>query len=124
MKTILVMLVMAVSGCATTTGAVIASGAAVVADCGKESIKGIAADELGGVESDILQIDWATRLEADAIRLGVDTVACIIDHIVNRSRMDSKMAKSDRNASTKVGRGEEWLAKKQVKIVNGENSGN
>lgn len=96
-------------------GTPIGEGVEVVADCAKDSVKETAKDALTSVEFDMLQDNWKTLLGQQAIKLGEETLACIIDHIINQSRLD-KMASADKNARTKVERGEEWMQLRNVRL--------
>jgi hypothetical protein len=109
-----ILLLALVLGCGVLPPSIIESGN-VVADCSKSGVQSVARDMLTSVEFDMLQSDWKTLLGQQAIKLGEEALSCIIDHIVNHSRIDVR-ASADVNARTKVARGEEWLAAKNVRF--------
>lgn len=88
---------------------VVSEGAETGIDCAKESIVSVAKDNLLNIEENILQNNWKDLLKSDALRLGQDVVACLVEYIVTRSRQDAPRAASDVNTRTKIDRGEEWL---------------
>jgi hypothetical protein len=111
---IVVSLVLASLGCSWLPPSVV-QGGEVVANCAKEGVREAAKDALASVEFDLLQRDWKSLIANQVLKLGEETVACLIDHIVNQSRID-KMASADINARTKVERGEEWLLERRVRF--------
>ncbi len=88
---------------------VVSEGVETGIDCAKESITSIAKDNLLNIEANILQNNWKDLLKNDALRLGQDVVACLVEYIVTRSRQDAPRAASDVNTRTKIERGDEWL---------------
>jgi hypothetical protein len=88
---------------------VVSEGVETGIDCAEESIASIARDNLLDLEANILQKNWKDLLKNDALRLGQDVVACLVEYIVTRSRQDAPRASSDVNTRTKIERGDEWL---------------
>lgn len=92
----------------------IQEGGSKVIDCAKGSIAEIAKDNLMNVQLELLQGNWKDLLQADAVKLGSDVVACLVEYIVTGSRKDSMMAASDPNAHARAVRGQEWLDGQKV----------
>jgi hypothetical protein len=95
--------------CRTGAPPVVSEGVETGIDCAEESIASIAKDNLLDIEANILQKNWKDLLKNDALRLGQDAVACLVEYIVTRSRQDALRASSDVNTRTKIERGDEWL---------------
>jgi hypothetical protein len=95
---------------------VVSDGVETGIDCAKESISEIAKNNLLHIEENILANDWKNRLTNDALRLGQDVVACLVEYIVTRSRQDAPRASSDVNTRTKIERGEEWIRSSRARF--------
>lgn len=102
------------SGC-RTTGATTPPTQVVgaVVDCAVKSVTEVAKDNLTRIEQILVGGDWETQLATVAKDIGVEAVACIIDHILHESHKDL-MASSDANAKLKVSRGEKWISDNQI----------
>lgn len=84
-----------------------------VADCTKKSVQEVAKTRLTEVEGILASASWQTRLGNLAKDIGIETLACLIDYIVNESRLDAR-ASSDKSARLKVSRGEQWLQENKI----------
>lgn len=112
---LLVATITALSLSCKTTGTtdVVTNVGAVVADCAKESVQEVAKDRLTEVEALLLVDDWKKELFNLAGDIGSEALGCIIEHIVNESRLDVRASK-DKNASLKANRGDEWIKENQI----------
>jgi hypothetical protein len=100
-------------GCRTPGGTTTTTTPTAVVDCAVKSVTEVAKDNLPRVEQILTSGDWEAQLGAVVKDLGVEAVACIIDHIVHESHKDL-MASSDENAKLKVSRGEKWISDNQI----------
>lgn len=114
MKIKIVVLFIALMGCATggtTTTPPPVVG--VVADCALSSVQEVAKDNLTNVEGALVAQDWQSALMTIAKDIGVEAVACIIDYIIDESKIDAR-ASADKNARLKVAHGEAWISEQKV----------
>ena len=95
---------------------VVSDGVASTVDCAVASVAEIAKDNITSVELDLLQDNWKSILATDAVKLGKDVLACIVEYIVSRSRLDASRAASDVNSRNKTTRGDLWLADQKVQF--------
>lgn len=113
-KLIIVTMLVSFAGCATTgTTTPVPPVVGVVADCALDSVKEVAKDNLTSVEGALVAADWQSALTTIAKDIGIEAVACIIDYIVNESKVDAR-ASADKNARAKVEHGQTWISEQKV----------
>lgn len=113
MKTLALLTLLVLSCTTTGTPTPVPPVVGVMADCAQESVREVAKDRLTEAEQFIVSNDWQAKLTNLAKDIGVEALACIIDYIVNESKLD-KMASADKNAALKNSRGELWLKENNV----------
>lgn len=88
----------------------------VAVDCTKTAVAETAKDIISEIEVDLISGNWVVLLAEAAKKFGEEAVACVIDYITNRSRLDAK-ASMDKATMAKIERGQKWLAERNIEIV-------
>ncbi len=88
--------------------------ASAVVDCASSAITNIAIGHLTDVDGSLIATDWQSALEADALRLGPDVLACILQYVISRTQTARASNGAEINDVTKETRANEWLRSHNV----------